>query len=1409
MTQRFLSRASHLLLALAALALGVSLIIPQAVAADKEKPVKRDYSLVLAPPAPARQSVADMDAKSEGCNTCHVKTDAPTMHVSPAVRLGCTDCHGGNASIRGNSELPHDHPDYLAARDKAHVLPKYPKSWYWPSSANPKRSYALMNKESPEYVKFINPSDYRVAREACGSCHIQSIEAAERSIMATGAMLWGGAAYNNGILPFKNYALGEAYTRNGKPAKIVSPTKPGEGLTEAQKARGVLAEMYPLPTWHVIPPGDVFRVFERGGRTINSQFPEIGLPNPTGQIQRLEEPGRPDLKQSNRGPGTGLRVAIPALNIHKTRLNDPFTWFMGTNDQPGDYRHSGCASCHVVYANDREPRHSLIYAKYGRDGQTITVDPTIADKYEKDKGHGKGDTKGEKASGGHAPLKQPGIAYEAEPALDAAGGMKSTDEGLLTKAGKIKEKGHPLQHVFTRSIPTAQCMSCHMHQPNIFLNSYLGYTMWDYESDAPHMWPKEQKYPTAAEVREVIKRNPEGAAPRGKWSDLDFLRNVYDLNPELNDTQFADYHGHGWNFRAIFKRDREGNLLDAEGNIVDNDDPEKWRKEGEGKFVEPGVNPGKAVHMMSIHAEKGMQCVDCHFEQDTHGNGLLYGEVANAIEITCKDCHGTADAYPTLRTSGPAAPPKGHNLALLRNPDGQRRFEWVEGEDGRRKLLQRSLLDPELVWEMSLVKDSVDPEVPEFNAKAARAKLMSRYGAETGNFEFGPGIEEDDRAHGTEEMACFTCHLSWTTSCGGCHLPIEANWKTKSHRYEGGETRNFATYNPQVARDQMFQLGKHQTTKGSQVAPVRSSSALVLTSTNINRERIYVQQPPISAIGFSSQAFAPHFPHTVRLTETKTCSDCHLSEKEDNNAIMAQLLLLGTNYVNFVGMHAFTGLEGGISAVRVTEFEEPQAVLGSYLHKYAYPDYYDMHVERNGRELKKWVRGKSFDAGFSGETKAFEEFVNVHEGTGDRVGCLQLRGEYLFVAEGKGGFQAYDVASIANKGISERIITAPFSPLGHNTKVKTRNATCMALATNQPIAPDRSTPELRELNQEQAFLPIYNYAAVSDAEEGLILVNVNTLSDGEFRNNHLKRLTYADGSDAWNPDGVLNGASHIHLAGEVAFVTADAGLVVIDLADPASPKLAAVRPLTDARASAIQFRYLWVTDAEGVKLFDVTDLRNPIARPEATVALADARRLYVARTYAYVAAKQDGLVVLDVTNPLSPTINQKVTLDGQLNDAEDVVVASTNASLFAYVADGRNGLKVLQLTSPDSQRNFYGFSPAPAPEMIAFAKTPSPALALSKGIDRDRAVDETGGQMAIFGRLGSRPFTRDEMERLFMTRSGVPWKVSDDVDMERWVGRTPLMRGEDPPRNARSREGDVEGDIEGAVEAGDEALIGG
>ena len=760
--------------------------------------------------------------------------------------------------------------------------------------------------------------------------------------------------------------------------------------------------------------------------------------------------------------------------------------------------------------------------------------------------------------------------------------------------------------------------------------------------------------------------------------------------------------------------------MDAKNQPVSDEDPQKFKK---------------AVHLTSVHLDVGMHCVDCHFAQDAHGNGHIYGEVAAAIEVDCKDCHGSANKYPTLFTSGPAARPGGMDMKLLRTQDGRRRFEWREG-----KLYQRSALDPKLEWEMSLVKDSVTPGNPKYNEKAARAKLMHE-GPSGQDGRWGATPDGKGYAHGDEKMNCYSCHLSWTTSCAGCHLPIQANWKTERQHYEGGETRNYASYNPQVARDDMFQLGIHGPVKGGKITPVRSSSALVLSSTNINREKIYIQQAPIAASGFSSQAFAPHYPHTERKTETKTCSDCHVNQKDDNNAIMAQLLLQGTNFVNFVGYNAWVGAASHVEAVQVTEWDEPQAVIGSYLQRYAYPDWYRQHLAAKAR------------------------LQQAHDhGTRGPAQCIQLRGEYLFVAEGAGGMRVYDVANIANKGVSQRILSAPFSPLGQNTHIAAANATCVALPTNQPIAPERNTGELmRVTNQEQAFHPIYHYAFITDSREGLIVVNVDTLADGEPRNNFLKRAA------TWNGDGagkgVLDGARHVTVGGHYLYITTPRGLVIVDVDDPLQPRWLATVPLQDARASALQFRYLWVTTAQGLELLDVTSPRKPLHVESARVPLADARKVYVARTYAYVAAGAEGLVIVDVERPRQPRVETRVqqgdTPATSLRDSQDVIVGSTNASLFAYVADGAHGLKVLQLTAPDTQPKFYGFSPAPKPQVIAWRDTRSPALSLSKGLDRDRAVDETGGQIAVFGRIGSRPFNAAEMARLYQRKDGSVWTVTD------------------------------------------------
>jgi hypothetical protein len=139
--------------------------------------------------------------------------------------------------------------------------------------------------------------------------------------------------------------------------------------------------------------------------------------------------------------------------------------------------------------------------------------------------------------------------------------------------------------------------------------------------------------------------------------------------------------------------------------------------------------------------------------------------------------------------------------------------------------------------------------------------------------------------------------------------------------------------------------------------------------------------------------------------------------------------------------------------------------------------------------------------------------------------------------------------------------------------------------------------------------------------------------------------------------------------------------------------------------------------------------------------------LYIARTYAYVANGPQGLAIIDVENPERPFIDQMFNAGGALNDTRAIQIGSVNASQFALVADGKNGLRIIQLISPDTVPGAQGFSPRPNPKLIATYRTKGEAICVSRGLERDRVVDETGGQTVVFGRRGSRPFHLDEMER--------------------------------------------------------------
>ena len=194
-----------------------------------------------------RQSKEKADRKSAGCLCCHQNVHDP--HFKETLHLGCVDCHGGDPTSN--------------VKEKAHVLPRFPEAW--PTSANPVRSYTLLNHESPEFIRFFNPGDLRIAHISCGTanCHPKEVLQNRLSMMTHGCMLWGSALYNNGAVPNKWARYGESYSMHGVPQRLQTYPPPTE---YEMRRKGVLPYLDPLPHFEITQPGNILRIFERGGR---------------------------------------------------------------------------------------------------------------------------------------------------------------------------------------------------------------------------------------------------------------------------------------------------------------------------------------------------------------------------------------------------------------------------------------------------------------------------------------------------------------------------------------------------------------------------------------------------------------------------------------------------------------------------------------------------------------------------------------------------------------------------------------------------------------------------------------------------------------------------------------------------------------------------------------------------------------------------------------------------------------------------------------------------------------------------------------------------------------------------------------------------------------------------------------
>jgi hypothetical protein len=251
--------------------------------------------LLAAAPASLRAQSAGAEPAPprDGCVACHVGIE----NIHPGFELSCVDCHGGDAAA--------------ATKDAAHVLPRLPV---------PNDERVLPENYDLPYQRFRNPSNLRVAEQACGPCHADTVTNVKKSLHGTTAGHLGDGYYEHGL------------SRDRRPVFSIFPTRDVDGDVPP----GALQATQQVPG------------FQRGGDRglIATHFTD--LPRKACMHCHLWSEGR----------AVDGRLGLD-----------------------GDYRGQGCAACHVTYADDgrsrsRDPTIDKLEPGHPREHRFTTRIPT-------------------------------------------------------------------------------------------------------------------------------------------------------------------------------------------------------------------------------------------------------------------------------------------------------------------------------------------------------------------------------------------------------------------------------------------------------------------------------------------------------------------------------------------------------------------------------------------------------------------------------------------------------------------------------------------------------------------------------------------------------------------------------------------------------------------------------------------------------------------------------------------------------------------------------------------------------------------------------------------------------------------------------------------------------------------------
>lgn len=1293
------------------------------------------------------------------CLACH----EGITDVHPYFALACVDCHGGNDQVPEiQSALAARAP--VNIRDQAflkssHVLPLDPRSW-WANGIDddddgeidevgeffdprleregivgvtPFQIDSEMNTDM-DYLRFINPGDLRVAQVGCGTsnrnanaamvCHAQIIYDVRRSIMANLPTVPAGAYYGNAQeikasdfgaefeaefgaeFDAQDPRIGRVgYTYNYdalddprafdpaankfnrdfllEVARSNVGNDPLQADDEMMATKGPIFDVDGVETTRY---GNPVKFPDRASKVLQS-IPQRPFPPPGSMIElRLK-------RVLGLGADGDLGDVLKALD--KKQLGNPvdnvllgFRPFQPLN--MAAFGDNFPFQLQNIFTTDPDPNDEFVVQN---------KDPSNTTLIGQNNPFGRGRATGCTAC--HISYTNDGRNLEPFDRTVADNGRNPSTElpfGIRTDLG---ERFYAARHSINRVVEQQTCGKCHFFVTRVDL-WYSG--MGEIEADQTQgkqtfaqpirMGPYDFTTPNGTKVHvfDNLARWENGRLVNAGEGISEDRNN----NGELDEGEDTNANG------ALDLPDRVARSQSNNGTQL--------------RFVYGGANG--STRQSDIHFDLGLHCVDCHSEQDVHGDGNIYTRNWDQIEIECDDCHGTPYEAAKLVTSGPNG---GTDLTkAFPTAFGKPWFE--RRADGA--IIQNSRVDPNLSW---VVKQAFG----EGQSAAARYAHEQKFDNNDGDNPFAHIAP----AGGKGGMECYTCHSAFQPNCMSCHYEQDVA-KTNAEVFFTADGEhdgvNFQLFG--FVRSP-FLLGRAGDVEGNKISTYRSTMELFYSATagpNSLFDNVMFstrEDDSFNKTSLSSMALNPYFPHVVRRAETKSCSRCHTLVDDEgrvsNDHLVSEAAGEGTGRFQNVGDWLLVATQNGFEQIDAKkETGGARNVFPGFLFDDKNPR--KTNVALNDVKDVALLRGAS---AVNGGSEIADLALLAHA---DGLSIIEVTGR------DSPGFPPTPLALINNDLIDNLgpVVSVDNIEPGVTQSRRAVILSGTTLAVIDFVGVLENARDILELDQAPGVADVdANGAKVVDEEEhGLLKATKVRLHGRRILVTHSRGLAVYEMEDADN--------NIIADLGKFKFVTN------IDMDQPALD----VAP---------KGRFAFVAcGAGGVEVVDFGEdsVDNSNIRLLAKGKMlhnlpekADSRGLTVWGDRLVVADGKNGLRIVDISVPEAPILEETISVPprggAKIDQANAVVMASVPTRTYALVADGAHGIRAVNLTPFEDMRTQLAnpsrsfklssdlldpltpYDPLNRVREILTYPTNTPAVAIARGIGLDTLFDAAGRQL--------------------------------------------------------------------------------